>query len=82
MSNEQHQNEELTLEVALVPGLATAISEWYAARHRFQIERVRQHRDDYNKTTDELGQAFSQWQAEQPDLFEQFRFWFRAHQED
>jgi hypothetical protein len=29
-----------------------------------------------------LGQAFTRWQAEQPELFEQFRLWLVAHRED
>ena len=79
MSDEPHQSNESTLEFA--PDLATAMSARYAARHRFQIEPMRLHQDDYNAATDELGHAFSQWQAEQPELFEQLRFWLNAYPE-
>ena len=82
MSVEQPLNNEMMLEDCFVPGLETAIKAWYAARHRFQIEPVRQSQDAYNKSTFELGQAFSEWSTQQPELFEQVRFWFYSHEKD
>jgi hypothetical protein len=58
------------------------MSAWYAARHRFQIKPVRHNQDAYNAATDDLGLAFSKWKVEQPELFEQFMFWFKAHESD
>lgn len=78
MRNNAQQQTELTQEVVLEPGLATAISKWYKARHRFQIEPKRQHQDAYMKATNELGLAFTEQSTERPELFEQLRFWFEA----
>jgi hypothetical protein len=73
MTNEQQA--ELTQEMPLSPRLRSAVMTWYAARHRFQHEQSRRHQDAYSKATDELGQEFSRWKAEQPELLEQFRLW-------
>jgi hypothetical protein len=45
------------------------------------MEPVGQHQDAYCKATDELGQAFTHWQTEQPELAQQFGFWFDSHKE-
>jgi hypothetical protein len=82
MNRNDEEQPELTQEVHLVPGLATAISAWYAARHRFQIEPKQQHQDVYDAATNELGLAFSERSAERPELFEQLRFWFAAYPEE
>ena len=61
------------------PSLDNAVETWCAARHAYQSEPRKNHLDAYNAATFELGQAFSLWQAEQPERFEQFRFWLIAH---
>lgn len=81
MSDEQHQNNELTLDARLAPSFENAVTTWHVARHRFQNEPMRQHQNAYDKATDELGQAFSEWKAEQPELFEQFKMFFQSHPE-
>ena len=72
MTNEQQT--EPTLEIPISLRLQYAVQTWYAARHRCTIEPDKQNRDAYCKATDELGQTFSRWQLEQPELFEQFMF--------
>ena len=61
------------------PSLDNAVETWCAARHAYQSEPRKNHLDAYNAASFELGQAFTRWQAEQPELFEQFRFWLIAH---
>ena len=80
MTDDQQQTV-LTADVTIAPQLQLAIETWYEARLRFQREPMKQTQDAYSKVTDELGQAFSQWEAEQPELVEQLRFWFVAHPE-
>lgn len=78
-------NDELTLQDALridpcfVPSLDAVARAWFEARHRFQIEPCRQSQNDYEMATNELGQAFSRWSAEEPEFFEQLRFWIDSH---
>ena len=82
MSDDQHQNKELRMDSCFTPSLESAARAWYEARHRYEIEPGKQNRDAYMKTTDELGQAFSKWKVERPELFEQLRLWFTSHQDD
>jgi hypothetical protein len=82
MSDDQNQNNDLRMDWCFIPCLESAARAWYEARHRFQIEPSRQHQDDYCKATDELGQSLSACQVEQPELFEQLKLWFAAHQDD
>jgi hypothetical protein len=69
-------------DVTLSLQLQRAVETWYEARHRYQVVPMTQQHDAYNKATDELGQAFSQWKVEQPELIEQLRLWFATHPED
>lgn len=80
MTDRCEDHTEPTQGFQLVPDLGTAITTWHLARHRFQNERQKEYQDAYMKATDELGQSISAWQAEQPELFEQLRFW--AHPEE
>lgn len=81
-------NDKLTRQDALmqdpcfVPSLDAVAGTWLEARHNFQIERCKQTQDAYNKATFELGLAFSRWNAEEPEFFEQLRFWFNSHPAD
>jgi hypothetical protein len=74
MTDDQQQTA-LTPDANLSPHLQRTMETWYAARHRFQIEPVRQNCDAYDAATNALGQAFLRWKVEQPELFEQFRLW-------
>ena len=80
MTGDQQQTV-LTEDVTISLPLQLAIETWYEARLQFQREPMKQTQDTYSKATDELGQAFSQWKVEQPELVEQLRFWFEAHPE-
>ena len=82
MSDDQHQNKELRMDSCFTPSLESAARTWYAARHRYEIEPGKPNRDAYCKATDELWQSISAWQFEQPELFEQLKLWFAAHQDD
>lgn len=81
-------NDEPTLQDALmrdpcfVPSLDAVAQTWFEARHQFQIERCRRNQNNYEKATFELGLAFSRWRDEEPEFFEQLRFWFNSHPED
>jgi hypothetical protein len=79
MRTKAKQQTELKSNVCLVPSHETAILAWCAARHAYQSEPRKNHLDAYNAATFELGQAFTRWQAEQPESFEQFRLWLIAH---
>ncbi len=78
MIDEQHQNQ-LRMDACFTPALESATRTWYAARHRFQYEPMRQTQDAYDAATNALGLAFSEWVAEQPEVFEQLRLWLNAH---
>ena len=73
----QHKNE-VKSNVCFAPSHETAILAWCVAWHAYHSEPSKNNLDAYNAATFELGQAFSLWQAEQPERFEQFRFWLRA----
>jgi hypothetical protein len=82
MSDEHNQTKQLKMDAWLSPSLKSATRAWNVARHRYQIEPIREHLNGYDAATNVLGQAISLWRAEQPELVEQFRFWFAAHPGD
>ena len=63
------------------PCLEAAILNWYGALHKCQSRPSREHRGEYCQRCDELGQSIVRWQAQQPELVEQFGSWFLSHQE-
>lgn len=67
------------MDMSITPHLKTAIHNWFEAMRQFQVEPALQNQNRYEIATNELGQAISQWRVEQPELFEQFKFWFCAH---
>jgi hypothetical protein len=77
----QHKTE-VKSNVCFAPSHETAILAWCVAWHAYHSEPSKNNLDAYNAATNEVGQAFSQWQAEQPELFEKFRLWLIAHRED
>ena len=74
----QHKTE-VKSNVCFAPSHETAILAWCVAWHAYHSEPSKNNLDAYNAATNELGQAFSQWHTEQPELFEQFRLWLIAH---
>lgn len=76
MTDDQQQTE-LTPEMTLSLRLQRAVETWYAARHRYKIEPMRQNCAAYDAATNVLGLAFSRWKVEQPELVEQFRLWLK-----
>jgi hypothetical protein len=79
MKKQSIQHNEERHDVRFSPTLDAAIAAWKKTRHEFENERSKNHQDTYMKATDELGQAISQWQGEQPELAEQFGSWFESH---
>jgi transposase len=79
MKKKTKQQSEQTQDVRISPSLDTAIAAWIAARHSFQSEPLKHNKNAYMEATDELGQAISQWQDEQPELAEQFALFFASH---
>jgi hypothetical protein len=63
------------------PCLEAAILNWHAARHAYQNEPSKSLRDVYSKRTFQLGLSISRWQAQQPELVQQFGYWFDSHRE-
>lgn len=63
------------------PCIEAAIMNWNMAFHKCQTQPSREHQGEYVKRCDELGQSIARWQAQQPELVEQFGYWFLAHQE-
>lgn len=61
------------------PCLEAAIFNGYRAFHECQSQPTREHQGEYFKRCDELGQSISRWQAQQPELVEQFRRWFETN---
>lgn len=82
MNDRPTLQDALKLDPCFVPSLDAVAQTWFEARHRFQIEPMRQTQDAYNKATFELGLAFSRWNAEEPEFFEQVRMWIDSHPED
>jgi hypothetical protein len=82
MNNEHTLQDALRLDPSFVPSLDGVAQAWFEARHRFQIEPMRQTQDAYNKATFELGLAFSRWCDEEPEFFEQVRMWIDSHPRD
>jgi hypothetical protein len=82
MSYEQHQNDELTMDVCLSPGLEVAIRNWRKARLAFQDRREKENQDCYMLRSDELGLAIGSWVRTEPELGYQFGLWFKSHEED
>jgi len=70
------------MEATLPASLENAITAWNRARHAVQDEPCMENRNGYEVSTNQLGQAISQWRTEQPDLFEQFGFWFESQWSD
>jgi hypothetical protein len=66
------------MDVCRLPELEEAIVAWYSARHAYERVDSTSHLTVYCKCTDELGQIFSQWQTEEPELFEQLRLFLSA----
>ena len=73
--------DEQTQDALFSTSLDAAIAAWLVARHAFQNEAGERQRDKYEATTNELGQAIAAWRAEQPEIAEQFGWWFLSHQE-
>ena len=73
MTDRFEDDPEIMQQFQLFSDLATAISEWYGARQRFQNDPRKQLRDAYCKATDELGQALSQWWNPEPEFLAQLR---------
>jgi hypothetical protein len=78
MKKAMKQNEQ-TQDAHFSPSLDAAIAAWNSAQGKFQMQRCSEHQDAYMKTSDELGQAISQWQLSNPALAEQFAMWFDSH---
>ena len=74
------QTEKLTLEDFFVPSLPEAFANWHRARHAVVNERGREQRKSYCSATLALGESLREWQAANPALAEQFRFFFIAHE--
>ena len=75
MSDGQHQNNDLRTDSCFTPSLESSARTWYEARRLYESQPDRGHQNAYCKATDELGQAFSKWRVERPELFEQLRLW-------
>lgn len=82
MSETQARLDPTAVSTSISPRLEASIRDWYQSRHQFQFEPSNQNQDLYEKAFNELGKTISLWKIEQPELFEQFRFWFSAHLND
>lgn len=82
MNNHSKKQTELAPGGDHAPCLEAAILNWNKAFHNYSAQPSKGHQDTYCKRCDELGQSISRWQLQQPELVEQFRFWFRSHPED
>ena len=82
MSDDQNQNNDLRTDSCFTPSLESATTAWYEARRLYESQPDRGHQNAYCKATNELGQSISAWQFAQPELFEQLKLWFAAHQDD
>lgn len=74
----ERQKEMVTLEDFFVPSLLVAIASWHRARHAFENERSKEQQDSYCAATQALGQSIAEWQTANPELAEQFKFFFIA----
>lgn len=74
------QTEAVTLEDFFVPSLQEAIANWQRARHAVEDDRGREQQNHYCAATQALGQSLSEWQAANPALAEQFKFFFFAQE--
>jgi hypothetical protein len=81
LNSRAEKQTDMSSHLCLTPTLGTAIQDWYEARSGFQSQSAKDRLTAYCKATDELGQSIAAWQAEQPELAEQFRFWFHSHQD-
>lgn len=61
------------------PCLEAAIINWNRAFHKCQTQPSKEHLGEYVQRCYQLGESISRWQVQQPELVEQFGFWFRAH---
>ena len=82
MSETQAKQNPALVNTSISPRLEAAIRNWYQARYQFELESTKHNQDSYEIAFNELGQTISLWKIEQPELFEQFRFWFSAHLND
>lgn len=74
------QIEGMTLDDFFVPRLQQAIANWQRARHAVEAERGREQQNLYCAATQALGRSLSEWQAANPALAEQFKFYFLAQE--
>lgn len=79
MNSHSKQQTKLTL-ADHAPCLEAAILNWNKAFHSFHTQPSKEHQDAYCKRCDQLGQSIARWEGQQPDLVDQFRLWFRAHE--
>jgi hypothetical protein len=79
MSDERYQNQQTTTPTSITPELEAAIGNWQEALARYKADPMRGRLDAYCKATDELGQAIDLWTHAQPELAEQFKFFFGAN---
>ncbi len=80
MNSDSKQQTKLTLGDH-ARCLEAAILNWTFAFHKCQTQPSREHLSEYAKRCDELGQSIARWQAQQPELVEQFGLWFLSHQD-
>ena len=81
MNSHSKEQTKLILGGGHVPRLEAAILNWNMAFNKCQSQPSSEHQGEYVKRCDELGQSISRWQAQQPELVEQFGLWFLSHQE-
>ncbi len=82
MNNHSKEQTKLALAGDHARCLEAAILNWTFAFHKCQTRPSREHLSEYVQRCFQLGDSISRWQLQQPELVEQFRFWFRSHPED
>jgi hypothetical protein len=78
-------NEELCLDVQLVPSLEAATDQWLAARDKFKMEPSDEYQSDYEVTLNDLGAAWGERYPEAtdtPDAFEWYRLGLIAPEDE
>lgn len=63
------------------PCIEAAILNWYSAFRNYRAQPSREHQGEYCRESHRLGQSISRWQAQQPELVQQFGYWFDSHRE-
>jgi hypothetical protein len=81
MNNDSKEQTKLALVGVHAPCLEAAILNWNMALHKCQTQPSNEQLGEYCKRCDELGRSIARWQAQQPELVEQFGLWFLSHQE-